>query len=280
MRNNRYLTWIMAVLLWLSILSVHGTDALADASKASGAPAAPSGPSTSAPAVPSAPQTQAERQQLRDTLKHIQAHYKSTNSFGGKFTEQIFAVGGGKRDRSGKVYYEKPGKMRWEFDQPHPQTIVSDGTNLYSYEPDLNQALKTPVKRAFKSAAPVAFLLGIGDLERDFKAFLPPPAKDNLLHISLVPKSGGDVVELGMDPKTYNLASVRVTDQLGNTTVLAFSDVHENVALDQSMFRFEPPKGTDVVEAPGEPKGEPRNGDSHKGPAAAASARAGTSARE
>src|SRR5260370_27757952 len=206
MRNSGFIRWIVPVLLGLTILSVHGASALADRSTP-GAAVVPDGPS-SGPAVPSAPQTQAERQQLRDTLKGMQAQYKRTNSFSGKFAEQIFAVGGGKRDRSGKVYYEKPGKMRWEFDQPHPQTIVSDGTNLYSYEPDLNQALKTPVKRAFKSAAPVAFLLGIGDLERDFKAFLPPPAKDNLLHISLVPKSGGDVVELGMDPKTYNLTSV------------------------------------------------------------------------
>src|SRR2546426_1130516 len=144
MRNNQFLPWIMAVLLWLSILSVHGAGALADPSTTPGPPNAPSGPSTG-PEDPSPPQPQAERQQLRDTLKRIQRHYKSTNSFSGKFGEQIFAVGGGKRDRSGKVYYEKPGKMRWEFDQPHPQTIVSDGTNLYSYEPDLNQALKTPV---------------------------------------------------------------------------------------------------------------------------------------
>src|SRR5713101_6934843 len=101
MRNNRFLPWIMAVLLSLSISSVHRAGALADPSMTSGAANAPSGAS-SGPAVPSAPQTKAERQQLRDTLKRIQAHYKGTNSFSAKFTEQIFAVGGGKRDRSGK----------------------------------------------------------------------------------------------------------------------------------------------------------------------------------
>ncbi len=67
--------------------------------------------------------------------------------------------------------------MRWEFETPDKQTIVSDGETLYSYDPDLNQVSETPLKQALKSSSAISFLLGIGNINRDFKAaFANPPA--------------------------------------------------------------------------------------------------------
>ena len=217
------------------------------------APSAASKPSAPLEAVTA---SEAQRAELKATLQRVQAHYKDTRTLRAKFDEVILAASGGRRQRQGTVYFEKPGKMRWEFGEPHAETIVSDGKDFYDYAPDLNQVMRTPVRRAFKSAAPVAFLLGMGDMERDFKALVPPPSSDGLLHVSLVPKGGGDVVELGLDPKNYNLASARVADQIGNITTLNFSDLQSNVALDGSLFHFEAPKGADVIDAPSG-KGEP-----------------------
>ena len=67
----------------------------------------------------------------------------------------------------------------------------------------------------------------------------------------LVPKGGGDRIEMGLDPSNYNLMAVKVTDALGNTTSIKFSDIRTNVKLAESLFTFELPAGADVVEAPG-----------------------------
>jgi len=142
--------------------------------------------------------------------------------------------------------------MRWEFDAPQTETVVSDGHKLYDYQPDLNQVLEVPLDRAFKSAAPLSFLLGMGDLRRDFNVSIPAhAASDPMLRVVLTPKGGGDRVEMGLNPSTYDLMAAKVTDALGNTTSIRFTSVQTNVQLADSMFRFQVPPGADVVLPPG-----------------------------
>src|SRR5271170_6390283 len=187
-------------------------------------------------------------------VDRVQDHYQHTQSFSAKFSEELTGIGRPKLIRSGQVFFKRPGKMRWEFATPQKEIVVSDGHKLYNYQPDLNQVIELPIERAFKSAAPLAFLLGIGNMRRDFTASLPlSTPTDQLLHMILVPKGGGDRIELGLDPSNYDLMTVEVTDALGNTTSITFSQVRTNIQLSDALFDFQVPPGVDVVEAPGAP---------------------------
>jgi outer membrane lipoprotein carrier protein len=191
---------------------------------------------------------------LKQVLSRLQRHYRDTNSFSAKFNEVITTVGAPKRERSGVVSFRKPGRMRWEFAAPEVQTIVSDGEMLYSYDPELNQVVQTPLKQALKSSSATSFLLGMGNINRDFKAaFANSIASDGLVHLLLDSKGGGYKIEIGLDPKTYNLMTLTLTDQLGDVTKVDFSDIHNNVELPDSTFAFKTPAGADVVTAPSTP---------------------------
>jgi outer membrane lipoprotein carrier protein len=191
---------------------------------------------------------------LKQVLSRLQRHYRDTNSFSAKFNEVITTVGAPKRERSGVVSFRKPGRMRWEFGAPELQTIVSDGEMLYSYDPELNQVVQTPLKQALKSSSATSFLLGMGNINRDFKAaFANQIASDGLVHLLLDSKGGGYKIEIGLDPKTYNLMTLTLTDQLGDVTKVNFSDIHNNVELPDSTFAFKTPAGADVVTAPSTP---------------------------
>jgi outer membrane lipoprotein carrier protein len=191
---------------------------------------------------------------LKQVLDRLQRHYRDTNSFTAKFNEEIATVGAPKRQRQGTVSFRKPGRMRWEFSDPEKQTIVSDGETLYSYDPDLNQVLETPLKHALKSSSATSFLLGIGNINRDFKAaFANPPTPTGLVDLILDAKTGGYKIEIGLDPATYNLITLTLTDQLGDVTKIAFSDVRDNIELPDSNFAFNVPAGADVVTAPASP---------------------------
>ncbi len=185
---------------------------------------------------------------LNTLLAHLQHHYQQTNSFSASFKETIARVGAPPQERSGRVDYLKPGRVRFEFGDPQPETIVSDGKLLYDYDPGLNQVMETPLKNAIKTQAVAAFLLGAGNVERDFKASRPvSPADDGLIHVLLTPKRGGDPIDLGLEPHTLNIASLRLADALGNVTKISFSDIDINAAIESSRFAFKTPAGADVV---------------------------------
>jgi outer membrane lipoprotein carrier protein len=187
---------------------------------------------------------------LKATLSHLQRHYQETDSFRAKFKETVTRAGSTPQLREGTISYRKPGRMRWEFTGDQPETVVSDGTTIYDYDPGLNQVVETPLKQAFKTQAAAAFLLGVGNVQHDFNASSPPSAaNDSLIYLLLTPKSGGDKVALGLDPHTYNIVALALTDSLGNTTALSFSDIQTNLPLASSMFAFKVPDGADIVGA-------------------------------
>ena len=190
---------------------------------------------------------------LKQVLDRLQHHYRDTRSFSAKFNEEIATVGAAKRNRSGKVSFLKPGRMRWDFDEPEKQIIVSDGETVYSFDPDLNQVVETPLRQAIKSSSATSFLLGMGNINRDFKAqFADIPTPDPI-RLKLDAKTGGYKIEIAVDPKTYNLTTLTLTDQLGDVTKITFSDIHDNVELPESTFAFKTPPGADVVTAPATP---------------------------
>jgi outer membrane lipoprotein carrier protein len=199
-----------------------------------------------------APGLDAATSRLDSILIRVQNHYRDTNSFHAKFTEEVTSPGGMKKTRTGTVYYLKPGRMRWEFAAPDTETIVSDGIIVYSYEPDLNQVIETPVKQILKSPSATTFLLGFGDLRRDFKASSPSPAPaDGLIHLTLVPKEGGNQAEVGLDQRALNLVTLQLTDPVGDKTLFQFTNWTNNPALADSLFKFEVPPGADIVRTPG-----------------------------
>ena len=191
---------------------------------------------------------------LKRVLDRLQKHYHDTNSFTAKFNEEVATVGAPKRQRQGTVSFRKPGRMRWEFETPEKQTIVSDGETLYSYDPDLNQVVETPLKQALKSSSATSFLLGIGSINRDFKAaFASPPTPTGLIDLTLDARTGGYKIEVGLDPKSYDLMKLTLTDQLGDVTKIDFTEIHDNVDLPDSIFAFKAPPGADIVTAPASP---------------------------
>ena len=184
---------------------------------------------------------------LGKALDGLQRHYRESRSFSAKFREEIAAVGAPKRTRTGTVYFLKPGRMRWEFDEPSKELIVSDGTQLYNYDPELNQVVEAPLAQALRSPGATEFLLGAGDVAKDFNASLLDGASNGLTNLKLVPKSEGNTVELGLDPNSYDVETIRVIDQLGNVTSLKFTDIVNNTPVSDSIFKFAIPPGADIV---------------------------------
>jgi outer membrane lipoprotein carrier protein len=153
----------------------------------------------------------------------------------------------------GTVYLKKGGKMRWEYKSPSPQQIVSDGTYLWVYTPELNQVNKGSAPKALAGPAG-SFLAGLGRVREEFTVrFLNPAQKVDgagRYVLDLVPKAPTPLLTrlvLSIDPKDYIVRQAVLYDQLQNTVTMTFTKVTPNAGLQDSLFVFTPPAGAAVV---------------------------------
>jgi len=190
-----------------------------------------------------------------EIVRKLQARYDTTKAFRADFRQETTVGAVGQSEEAlGTVAFKKPGKMRWDYRTPQAQLIVSDGTTLWIYQPAERQVLKAPFKAAFVSTTPISFLTGVGRIGDDFRAEADPRGcEGDRVYVRLVPKSTPDVgaLALGVTRGTFDIVEARVTDPIGNTTTLAFTNVERNVDIPDAEFHFELPPGVDVVGAPG-----------------------------
>lgn len=150
----------------------------------------------------------------------------------------------------GKLYFKRPGRMLWRYDEPKGQFVLADGKNLYYYQPEQGQVLKSPLKSAFRSDIPLSFLLGIGSLKKEFKVSLKG-LEQGLYVLRLEPRGelgGFGEILLGVDAESFNIHSSRIRDAAGNVTMIRFADMRKGTGLKDSLFRFQLPEGVDLVE--------------------------------
>ncbi len=187
---------------------------------------------------------------VTEIVARLQTRYQETRGFQADFVQQVEAARFGYTLSSqGKVFFKKPGKMRWDFSQP-AQLLISDGAFLWFYQAAEHQVVKTPFHQAFQSHTPLSFLTGVGHLEDDFAVSLQDTAAETYI-LNLSPKRDADAtghLTLAVDATTFDIVRATVSDPLGNITRLHFTNITRNLPLPDSLFQFTVPAGADIIE--------------------------------
>ncbi len=194
-------------------------------------------------------------QELEQVVDGLETTYGKMNDLRADFTQVARNKSLGQDVKAeGTVYLKKGGKMRWEYRSPAPQQIISDGTYLWVYTPELNQVNKGDAPKALAGPAG-SFLQGLGKVREEFSVrFLNPANKTDASGrpvLDLTPKKPTPLLTrlvLTVDPKDHYLVRQAVLyDQLQNTVTMTFNRVVLNPGLSDTLFAFAPPKGTAVV---------------------------------
>lgn len=183
-----------------------------------------------------------------EVISRLQKKYESISSIKADFAQEVTSKGMPAQKSEGRVWFKKPGKMRWEYRKPAKDIIVSDGETIWLYQPDLNQVIE---KSATSTASAMAtdFLSGIGEIEKEFAVSLSRAEGGDYL-LTLTPKEeepGMKKLVLSVDRETFIVKKTVLTDYFGNQTAVTFRDIRTNPSLKDSLFRFTPPKGAAVV---------------------------------
>ena len=187
---------------------------------------------------------------LDTLLKRVETRYNSAKTLQVLFHEDYTPPSRAKRSESGTLVLRKPGKMRWDYDQPKGKLFLSDGKYLWLYTPLDNRAEKMKLKESDDMRAPLAFLLGKLDFQKEFRNLQAKPEGPDM-RITAEAKTDNlpySAVEFLVAPD-QRIQVVKVTGF--DHSILEFRLDQEKVdpPLDAKLFQFQVPKGAQLVEA-------------------------------
>ena len=194
---------------------------------------------------------------LEEVVARVQQRYEKTQAFTADFQQTSLLRSLNKEQKStGKVYIRKPGKMRWEYETPEQQLIVSDGKTVWIYTPSLGQVIENPLSTAYDSKTPALFLAGLGNIEEDFVIRFSPrysDASEGDYILELRPKDSQlylSKLEITVNRKDFIMEQSIAHDPMGNVITLQFSNIQTNVDLSVSTFQFQVPEGAERIRPP------------------------------
>lgn len=180
---------------------------------------------------------------LLDPVKSLQANFVQTVTDADKKVLQT---------SQGTIAVKRGNRLRWETTSPFNYLIVTDGSVMWRFDKDLDQATRQKFSGQLADT-PALILSGetqrikanyevIREAGKDAEYFhLQPKQKGALFRaLTLVFANKGTFTNNG-------ISQLVLQDNLDQRTEIRFNSLVANPALADNLFHFEPPKGVDVV---------------------------------
>ncbi len=187
-------------------------------------------------------------------LESLENFVKSTKSGKSEFQQTVTSPArAGEAPRvknsSGSFEFQRPGKFKFHYKKPFEQLILADGTSLWIYDADLNQASQRKQSAAFANtpAALIASATDLSALRNEF-TLENAPEKDGLVWVSAKPKSADSTLQtVRIGFRGDSLAQLDITDSFGQRSLINFTSMQLNPSLPSSSFQFSLPKGAELL---------------------------------
>jgi chaperone LolA len=186
-------------------------------------------------------------------INGLQAKYSKMSGLAADFV-QIYNGNDGRRLReSGSLLLKRPSKARWDYLSPERKIFVSDGKNIFFHVYGERHATKAGIKQSADPQIPFLFLLGRGNLRRDFSkievAANETPSTPGNVVLILVPKRAPEEFRqllAEVDPASFSVRRLVIFERNGSRMDFLLNNVRENYIAADSEFKFTPPQGVTV----------------------------------
>jgi len=151
---------------------------------------------------------------------------------------------------SGSIFVKRPGMMRWEYDKPDRQTIITDGKKLWVYKPDDKQVMIGKAPSFFGDGKGAGFLSDMKLIREKFKVYFEKEKSEHDYFIKLLPKEqtiGIAKIYLAISKTTFKIKKIITQNEYDDENVIELVNSKFNLNLDESLFSFIVPDGTDVI---------------------------------
>ncbi len=192
-------------------------------------------------------------QRLQNTYENaanVVADFRQTTAM--KFSPRV-------REGSGTMIFSKPGRMRWDYQTPDYQVLISDGETISMYFAKSRQMIISNAREYLQSDVTYSFFAGTGDIVQDFDVVAPDfanTAQDSYL-IKLTPKTAHPYVSsihAWVSHDTFLIKHLQIVDHFDTVTDLFFDNIKINTdhytgrKITDELFHFTPPADTEIIE--------------------------------
>jgi outer membrane lipoprotein carrier protein len=213
----------------------------------------------------------------------VESRYHSARTLKAVFLERYTENRNMVRIESGTAFFSRPGRMRWEYEEPEQKLFITDGRTVWFYVPADHTVTRAPIKQSDDMRTPLSLITGSSSLSRFCKQIelLPhagatdtftlrcqPRGSNGATHSpgtssaqsgkAISPADTGEIREvmLDVDPKDGWISRVLIRETGGIELQYSFGRWQMDMDLPDSMFHFQAPKGVAIVEAGSNPAKE------------------------
>lgn len=144
---------------------------------------------------------------------------------------------------------KKPDGFYWETLTPFPELIVTDGSTLWNYQPDLEQVVIEDWDSSRSELAAQLLSGNIESLGEDYTIDSVTSAQSEHQEFELTPRAADNVYQLiSINFMRDELDSIYLNSKNGQQTVWRFENVIRNSAITDAQFQFIPPENIEIIE--------------------------------
>lgn len=182
----------------------------------------------------------------------LKALLQPLNTLQADFSQRIFSADGYEIQNShGEMHVARPGKLRWIIAPPMEQWLISDGSTLWLYDPDLEQVIIRPLQQSVADTPALLFGGGADQLEENYSVSLSQTEPEASYVLKPLVSNGLyeqiTLVFAGQTP-----THISIVDSLAQRTDIILNNVQRNTPLSEEqidmLFNFIPPPGVDILQ--------------------------------
>jgi outer membrane lipoprotein carrier protein len=150
---------------------------------------------------------------------------------------------------SGTFEFARPNRFKFQYSKPFEQLILADGTHLWVYDADLQQAQQRKQSEAFANtpAALIASANDLGALRQHF-TLESLADSDGLAWVLAKPRQADSTlsaIRIGLRGEA--LAKLDILDAFGQRSVVSFAPMQINPLLGEQTFKFVLPPKAELI---------------------------------
>jgi len=190
-------------------------------------------------------------QEISQDAKNLSAILSNTLTYQADFEQSVYRENSDQADVTiGQFLIQRPNHFKWQTKEPFEQSIIADGSNLWTYDPELEQVT---IQNQQSVLADSPLLLLTSSVESLVEAFEVEQVKsmqeENQLLFALSPRQNSLFESVHILIEDKKIKEFFLLDSLGGRTGVQFRNIQLNQRMDVREFIFVAPEDIDIIDS-------------------------------